>query len=419
MLNDLLIRKLPVPESGCAQHADGKLPGFGIRITANGVRSFYLAYRHMGKNRRLNLGRYPATSLHKARGKAYAALSELDDGIDPSSHIAGSDTFAGALDAFVSTHCQRHNRASTAAETERLLRVNFLPGWKNRKVEAIKKADVAEALEPLMKKGAHGSARHAFAAVRKMFNWMVEHGMIDISPCAGMKAPGKPGSRDRVLTDDELKVIWMSAAGIGLPFGTIVQLLMLTGQRRGEVVAMAWEEIDEKKAIWTIPGERTKNGKSHAVPLTAAVLAMLSGIAKTKSPYVFPARGKPDQPYSGYSKGKRELDAAAEFHDWTLHDLRRTAATGMARLGIAPHVVERVLNHVSGTFVGVAGIYNRFKYEDEMRSALKAWEDHLMRIVESNTNEGGQEQSSRSVKPCSVEGQKRLVLCAGIDSTKD
>lgn len=388
MLNDLLIRKLRVPAQGVAQHPDGKVPGFGVRVTANGVRSFYLAYRHKGKNRRLNLGRYPATSLQKARGKAYAALAELEDGNDPSGHIAKADTFSGAVDAFVTSHCQRHNRSSTAAETERLLKVYFLPGWKNREAEAITKADVMEALEPVMKRGAYGSARHAFAAIRKMFNWMVEQGMLEASPCRGMKAPGKPSSRDRVLLDEELKMIWSSALEIGLPFGPIVQLLMLTAQRRGEVVAMAWEEVDETKGLWTIPGERTKNGKSHAVPLTASALKVLAAIPRTKSPYVFPARGKPEQPYSGYSKGKRELNAAVGMEDWTLHDLRRTAATGMARLGVAPHVVERVLNHVSGTFSGVAGIYNRFKYEDEMLDALQLWAMHVASLTAAKKSEG-------------------------------
>lgn len=382
MLNDLIIRKLPTPSTGVAQHPDGKIPGFGVRVTASGVKSFYLAYRHLGQSRRLNLGRYPATSLQKARGKAFAALSELEEGRDPSGDRGTkAEGFAAALDAFVTTHCQRHNRASTAAETERLLRVYFLLAWQRRSVESITKADVAAALEPVMKRGSIGAARHAFAALRKLFNWMVEQGMLETSPCAGMKAPGKAGSRDRVLTDDELKTIWASAFAIGYPFGPIVQLLMLTAQRRGEVVGMMWDDIDFAKGVWTIPGERTKNSKPHAVPLTDSAIAILKSAPRTFSPYVFPARGKPHQPYSGYSKGKRELDATAGLHDWTLHDLRRTAATGMARLGVAPHVVERVLNHVSGTFAGVAGIYNRFRYEDEMREALTTWERQVLALV--------------------------------------
>ena len=384
MLNDLMIRKLAAPATGVAQHPDGKIPGFGVRVTSNGVKSFYLAYRYQGQSRRLNLGRYPSTSLQKARTKAFDALSELDDGKDPAGDngARSPNTFPAAVDSFVTIHCQRHNRASTAAETERLLRVYFVPAWERRTVDSISKADVAAALEPILKRGSIGAGRHAFAAVRKLFNWMVEQGMLESSPCAGMKAPGKPGNRDRVLSDEELTKIWSAAKAMGLPFGPIVQLLMLTAQRRGEVVGMAWDEVDLEEALWTIPGERTKNGKSHAVPLSGGALEILTSIPRTESPYVFPARGKPDQPYSGYSKGKRELDAAAGLNDWTLHDLRRTAATGMARLGVAPHVVERVLNHVSGTFGGVAGIYNRFKYEEEMREALEKWGDCLRRLPE-------------------------------------
>ncbi|MGE0023215.1 MAG: tyrosine-type recombinase/integrase [Hyphomicrobium sp.] len=382
MLNDLTIRKLAAPAEGVAQFPDGSIPGFGVRVTSNGVKSFYLAYRHHGKSRRLNLGRYPTTKLQKARAKAFAALSEIEEGRDPSGESSKAEDFGSALDAFVGGYCKRYNRPSTAAETERLLRVYFLPIWQRRSIETITKADVAAALEPVMKRGSQMAARHAFAAVRKMFNWMVEQGAIETSPCVGMKAPAKAGSRDRVLSDGELKAIWNNATTIGYPFGPIVQILMLTAQRRGEVAAMMWADVDTEKGIWTIPGDRTKNGKTHAVPLCPSVLTVLAEVTCTSSPFVFPARGKPEQPYSGYSKGKRELDAAADLHDWTLHDIRRTAATGMARLGIAPHVVERVLNHVSGTFAGVAGIYNRFRYEDEMRGALLAWERQVMAIVD-------------------------------------
>lgn len=380
VLNDVMLRSLPAPARGVAQFPDGKIAGMGVRVTAAGVKSFFLAYRIGGKPHRLNLGRYPATSLAKARAKAHAALAVLGDGRDPRAPEGRKTPFPDALTTFVEGHCKRHNRASTAAETERLLRVYFLPTWKKRTIESITRADVTAALEPVMKRGAHAAARHAFAAVRKLFNWMVEQGRLETSPCAGMKPPAKHTSRDRVLTDDELATIWRSAEEQGFPFGRIVQLLMLTAQRRAEVSSMEWEELDDGKAVWTIPAGKTKNGKPHAVPLTPAALAVLARVERTTSPYVFPARGMPEQPYTGWSKGKRMLDEAAGLHDWTLHDLRRTAATGMARAGVQPHIVERVLNHVSGTFAGVAGIYNRFKYDDEMRQALEAWEAHVGKL---------------------------------------
>ena len=387
MLNDLTIRKLSPPALGVAQYPDGSIPGFGVRVTAKGIRSFYLAYRHHGKNRRLNLGRYPTIKLQKARAKAFAALAELEDGRDPSGESVSMQGFAVALEAFVEGHCKRYNRPSTAAETERLLRVYFLPAWKQRAVDTIKKSDIAATLEPIIKRGSQMAARHAFAAIRKMFNWMVEQGAIETSPCLGMKPPGKASSRDRVMLNCELQTIWKAAVTIGYPFGPIVQVLMFTAQRRGEVSAMMWKDVDIKEKIWTIPGERTKNGKPHTVPLTVAVIKIIAEIPRASSPFVFPARGKPEQPYSGYSKGKRNLDAVAELHDWTLHDLRRTAATGMARNGIAPHVVERVLNHASGTFAGVAGIYNRFNYLPEMREALERWSEHVEKITASGPTE--------------------------------
>lgn len=381
-LNDVTLRNLPSPESGSRQYPDGKVAGMGVRVSAGGAKAFYLKFRIRGETVRMSLGRYPATTLQKARTKALAALVMIAEGKDPRRPDGDAgQTFADALVEFVESHCKRHNRASTAAETERLLRTYFLDGWARRSIEEITRADVAEALEPMMKRGTHAAARHAFAALRKFFNWQVEQGRLDVSPCAGMKPPAKHVSRDRVLTDEELALIWKTAEAQGYPFGRIAQLLMLTAQRRTEVSSMRWDEIDTASAVWTIPAERSKNGKPHAVPLGKAALDTLARIPRTSSDYVFPARGKPEQPYTGWSKGKRMLDAEAGLHDWTLHDLRRTAATGMARAGIAPHVVERVLNHVSGTFAGVAGVYNRFQYGPEMRAALDAWERYVMALV--------------------------------------
>jgi len=384
MLNDIIIRNLPTPESGVAQHPDGKIPGFGVRVTSNGVKSFYLKFRHREQYGRMNLGRYPVTSLAKARAKAHAALGALADGTDPrgdDKKKGANRTFGATLETFIEGYCKQHNRASTAAETERLLRVYFLPTWQRRAVPEIGKADVIAALEPVLKRGAPSAARHAFAAIRKFFNWCVEQGLVEDSPCRTMKPPAKAVSRDRVLTDDELARIWQASIAQGDTFGVIVRLLMLTAQRRGEVCGIAWDEIDLGEGVWTIPGNRTKNHKPHMVPLTVTAIGIIKSLPRFEgSSFVFPARGREAQPYSGYSKGKRTLDAAIGLHDWTLHDLRRTAATGMARLGVPPHVVERILNHSTGTFGGVAGVYNRFQYLPEMRQALATWEAHVLRL---------------------------------------
>ena len=406
-LTDIAVRTLPVPKTGKVQYACGQIRGFGVRVSAKGLKSFYLTYRVAGKNRRLILGHYPHVTLSAARAKAHAALSAVKAKADPKTKAATPpSSFSVALDQFVDLYCKTSNRPSTAYETERVLRAVFEPAWGTRKIDSIGKVEVLAITDRLMRARKPSAANHAFAAARKFFGWCVARDYLAVSPCYTLHAPAPIGKRSNVIPDRDLAVLWSAAAKeVGYPFGTIFQLLTLTAQRRGEVCGMRWDELDLEEGLWSIPGSRTKNGHPHTVPLTAAVLEILEGLAPraktSKSPFVFPARGKPEQAYTGYSKGKRELDAAAdekrhqaaiakgqpadeiEDLEWTLHDLRRTAATRMAELGILPHVVERVLNHVSGTFGRVAGIYNRFQYADEMRDALTTWETHVLQLTKS------------------------------------
>jgi integrase len=165
-----------------------------------------------------------------------------------------------------------------------------------------------------------------------------------------------------------------------LSFGTLVKLLILTAQRRGEVAGMRWSELDLDKRQWLIPGERTKNKRSHLLPLSDAAVELLKAVPRLNDILVFPARGREMEVMSGFSKMKPKLEAICPISDWGMHDLRRSAATGMARLGVPPDVVERVLNHSSGKFAGVAGVYNRFEYAPEMRDALELWARHIASI---------------------------------------
>lgn len=387
-LTDVYLRKMRPPERGQVDIWDAKIAGFGIRVSHTGTKTFVMVYRYRGDWRRDSLGQYPATSLADARGKAESARADLREGRDPRDKRTSSrpapkaDSFGSIVDSFIANYVKRHNRTSTAHETERLLRPVFVPAWERHALTDIRKADILDVIDGIMERGKPSSARHAFAAIRKFFNWCTERGLLDDSPCRTIKPPVKANSRERVLADIELATVWHAAEGQGYPFGRIVQLLMLTAQRRGEVVGMRWEELDLEDGLWTIPSSRTKNRKPHMVPLTAAAVAVLREIPRIDfSPFVFPSRGLPEQAYSGYSKGKRMLDASADLHDWTLHDLRRTAATGMARAGVPPHVVERILNHVTGTFGGVAGVYNRFQYLPEMRQALEVWSAHIEHVL--------------------------------------
>lgn len=380
---DLFLRKLASPKAGREEHYDGKVPGFGVRVTATGTKTFFVVYRHHGAFRRLSLGRYPVLSLQEARQQAQQALRTVTLGDDPQTarraqQTAKSDLFPEVVERFIKGHCERHNRQSTAYETARLLQSIFVPVWAKKSVQEIERGDVLAVIDDIEAAGKPAAARHAFAAIRKFFNWCVERGHITQSPCVTLKAPGRTVSRERVLSDAELADVLQSAKAVGWPFGPIVELLILTAQRRGEVVGMQWSEIDLKEKVWTIPGSRTKNHRTHTVPLTDTALQLIDSLPRhVDSPFVFPARGKPDQAYSGYSKGKRALNELCDTTEWTLHDLRRTAATGMAMAGVAPHVVEKILNHSTGTFGGVAGVYNRFNYIAEMRAALEVWENRV------------------------------------------
>lgn len=383
---DMFLRKVAPPSEGRVEYYDGKLAGFGVRISKGGRKTFFVVGRQGKAFRRVSLGHYPEVTLEKARRKAQDTLRALEDGTnievaDAPRVQTSALAFEDAVANFVETYCAHQNRASTAGETERVLRSVFVARWRGRPLAAISKIDVLAVLDEIMAAGTPSAARHAFAAVRKFFNWCVERSMVLQSPCLTLKPPAKAQSRDRVLDDRELAAVLTAAEKQGWPFGPIVQLLALTAQRRGEVVGMQWEEIDLNAKVWKIPGGRTKNHKLHIVPITETVAELLKQLPRIDgSSFVFPARGYTDRPYSGYSKGKRELDALCGQSGWMLHDLRRTVATGMAREGVAPHVVERLLNHVSGTFGGVAGIYNRFGYLDEMCAALELWERRLKQL---------------------------------------
>lgn len=396
ILTDMAVRKLTPPDSGQRELWDSKIGGFGVRVSAGGTKSFVLMYRVHGRQRRMTLGRYPDLLLADARNLAQRALADVASGRDPAGEAATASpqskdvinlpaggeggVFASLVEQFITIHCGRKNRASTAYETGRLLRSEFVPLWRNRPVGDIRKTDVLNALDAIVNRGTPSAANHAFAAIRRFFNWCVERGHLETSPCLGVKAPSKSISRDRVLTEDELRKLWMAAGQMGYPMGTIAQVLALTAQRRGEVAQMRWRDVDMAAKTWAIPADVTKSNRAHIVPLSPTAFSLIESAPRFDDVYVFPARGKPGHPYSGFSKGKRRLDQFSELSGWTLHDLRRTAATGMASLGTAPHVVERILNHSSGSFGGVAGVYNRFSYLPEMRNALEQWERHLLSV---------------------------------------
>jgi integrase len=256
--------------------------------------------------------------------------------------------------------CQRHLRLYWKA-------FHKLPFTK------IERATVAAELRTIIKERGAVAADRGRSTLSALYAWAIGEGYCDNNPVIGTNKASKDKGRERVLTDAELVKVWNAAPDSD--YGKIVRLLMLTGQRREEISALRWSEVDLEAGMISLPSERTKNGRPHDVPLSASAAAILSTTPQRDDrEYVF---GEGEGGFSGYSRAKDALDKKAGFEDWTLHDLRRTMATRMADLGIQPHVIEAVLNHVSGHKSGVAGIYNRSTYAAEKKAALDLWGQHI------------------------------------------
>ena len=390
-LTDLGIQKLSTRSSAREEYWDAALPGFGVRVSPAGTKTFILLYRAGGRSRRASLGRYPSVSLAEARKLAHQALHAVAAGRDPAAHKPPQADrafhFNRALDTYLALHCREHNRPSTVRETSGLLRGKFLPHWGSRNVQQITKADVIAVIDRLLASGTPSAANHAFAALRTFFNWCVQRGLLQINPMTGLKRPAKTPSRERVLRAEELAAVWHAAGECAYPYGTIVRLLILTGQRRGEVANMAWHQIDLEAQTWLIPASLTKSNRAHLLPLSPGVMAVLGTIPRLSANLLFPTAHRNDQPVGSFARFKTELNGRVGFSDWTLHDLRRTFSTNMAKWQIAPpHIIERILNHTNPASLGghVAQIYNRHAYFAEMKDCMCRYEQYLLQHFERN-----------------------------------
>jgi integrase len=366
---------------------DSFLPGLYLVVQPSGGKGWAVRYRHQGVPRKLTLGSHPALGLKDARELGAKALRAVAEGRDPArekiaARTAKADSVERVVEEFLERHVKRSNRPRTAQETERLLRQHVLPRWRGRMVHDITRRDVLDVLDRVVDGGAPIAANRVFAAIRKFFNWCVARDIIAASPCAGVKPPTAERARDRVLSDDELRLVWQAADKIGGTFGPLVKLLALLGQRRDEVARMRHAELDLKSRLWTLAPARVKNNQPHEVPLSTAALAVLESIPRVAgSPFVLTNGGA--APASGYSKGKRRIDALlpADMPPWRLHDLRRTCASGLARLGINLPTIEKALNHTSHSFAGIVRVYQKHSFADEKRQALEAWGRHIGSLI--------------------------------------
>jgi integrase len=398
---------------------DGGIRGLRLLIQPSGARSWIMRFRRPdGRSAKLTLGTVndaelggePVIGGHLTLAAARRLAAEVHRqralGRDPAADYvnekraradARRKTFDGAALAFIEEHARPKTRRWR--ETAALLGFNaeldivacgLAQRWRKRPIAEITAHDIYSTVAACRNSS---RARHLYSALSTMFGWLLERRVIEKNPCDGVARPEAPNARDRVLSDDELRWFWGACARIDEPFGPMFRLLLLTGARLREVAEMTHRELSD--STWTIPATRTKNGREHKVPLQPAALDIIAGVRRIagKPGYVFTTNGR--TPVSGFSVAKKRLDRemavlakqdGAELKAWRLHDLRRTAATGMARAGADLHVIERALNHVSGSFGGIVGVYQRHKYEAEVKAALEAWGRFVTALAEGKTD---------------------------------
>jgi integrase len=375
---------------------DDEQTGLGVRVTASGAKSYLAQYTFAGAKRRIPLGSCSAISLAAARDAVRAFLGDVAKGRDPAADRKEAALQARrkatrdalTLEALLGqweTLRLVERRERYAVEAVRAVRYAFAKHLSAPAAD-LDRASVVRVLDSMTKDGKAAIASRTAAYGRACYQWATKRGSLAANPFLNLPVAAV-AKRERVLTDEELRAVWEATAGVG-SFNAIVRMLMLTGQRREEVTGMTWEEVAPDLSTWTIPGDRAKNGVAHFVPLPPQAQAILR-----KAPRIeLDAPGKFDHPtlvfpgqrgpFNGFSKAKETLDKNSGVKDWRLHDLRRTMATGLQRLGVRLEVTEAVLNHVAGSRAGIIGVYQRHTWSDEKRAALNAWGEHVAAITE-------------------------------------
>jgi integrase len=383
------IHTLPLP-SGKSEHVywDDDVPGFGLRLRETGARRLIFQYGRR-PTRKMKLGAVSAVDFEKVRKTARSLYHRVQLGEDPAAaaaeaRVKAAETLGATIKLYLARQKSRLKPRSLV-EVERHLLVHLRP-LHSLPLAKIERRTIANRLSEIEQASGNRTRNSVRATLHAMYAWAIQEGMAEFNPVTGTsRAPER--SRDRVLSATEINVIWNA-----LPddhFGAIIKLLALTGARANEIAALRWNEVHDSMIV--LPAERTKNSRSHIIPLSDPARAIINAQprranadGKTRE-LVF---GFGEGAFAGWGKCREQLNEritkamGKALPHWTPHDLRRTAATMMAELGVQPHVIEAVLNHVSGHRAGVAGIYNRASYEREKAIALDLWAAHLTAIVE-------------------------------------
>jgi integrase len=374
------LETVPPPATRRVEYHDELLLGLRLRVFATGRKSWSVVGRANGKQVRHTIGTYPTISLMEARDTARILLRDMQLGKYVEPDPPRLRTLGDTVPDFIEKHARPKNRdwRATASMLKRFEPLFHIP------LAEIKRADVVRVLDSIIAEGKPYRANRVLAAIKKLFAWALDRGLIDVHPIFGLKPPSKEIARDRILTEVETRAFWIAANAMGFLFGPALLLLLLTAQRRGEVTSMRWSDLNFERAVWTVPAAVAKNGRVHEVPLSRTAQDILKRLPRfVGSDLVFTTTGT--TPISGFGRVKERLDAMMGVSDWRFHDLRRTAASGMARIGVAPHVIEKVLNHVSGQISGVAAVYNRHGYFPEKRDALERWAEYVEQVSEGES----------------------------------
>jgi integrase len=382
--------------------------GLYFIVQPSGVKSWALRYRRKGDGKAIKhtIGSYPAVTLKDARAAATVLRAEIERGADPhgakvvARRQTVEDSFEAVARRYIADLQRRQKRSwewyarllglapNGSPETLDIIRdgstdrgrrrVSLVDRWGSRRTRDITDTDIVHALDQV---SAHAPilANRLHAVLSALFTWARKKRLVASNPCADLDRPSEERSRDRVLDDKELRKVWNAAGELGHPYAGIVKLLILTGQRRNEIADLRWSEIDLEKRVLHLPAARTKNARAHDVPLSAQALAIVAGLSRlVDADRMFTIRRKP---VTGFANMKCRLDAASGVTDWTLHDIRRTVASGLQRLGVRLEVTEAVLNHRGGSMAGIVGVYQRHDYAAEKRAALQNWADYVDALV--------------------------------------